>query len=220
MKSILPPPPTISILEESSEILPKTGFLRIKRSNIVFHYPDGSSDPFTVDQLVRKVNDSVGILAWFIQDNKPHIYLRSAIRPALILREYSGTGLPEDKNVANLWEIPAGGIEPNEHSREGILRAASRETKEELGFELDESRFSFLGNRIFLDVGSSGVRMYLLSCTVYPPSRKEPETDGSPMEKYGKVISVSLEEALKAIENGEIIDTYTEIGIRRLKEMF
>lgn len=216
----LPNPPFITLTEDNLKILPPSGFLKIKRSDLTFHYPDGtSSEPFTVDRMFRGTDDAVGILAWFMTGKTPHIYLRSAIRPALALRDYSSTGVKESKMVGNLWELPAGGIEPKEVGQEGILVAAARELKEELGFDLPPEKFKFLGKRTFLDVGSSGTRMFLLHCEVDPNVRVPPHGDGSPMERFGEVVSIPLREALDSVIDGYIIDSYTEIGIRRLADL-
>lgn len=216
----LPTPPQITFTENNLRILPETGFLKIKRSELTFHYPDGSSsEPFTVDRMSRIAEDAVGILAWFRVDNTPHIYLRSAVRPSLTLRDYTTTGLKEAKDIGNLWELPAGGIEKEEKGYDGILTAAARECQEELGFSLAPEQFKFLGKRTFLDVGSSGVRMFLLHCEVDPTSRVPPATDGSPMERGGEIVDIPLSEGLTAINEGYIIDSYTEIGIRRLANL-
>ena len=213
----LPLPPQISCTENNLRILPETGFLKIKRSELTFYYPDGSvSQPCTVDRMFRGTEDAVGILAWFRLENVPYIYLRSAVRPSLALRDYSVTGLKEPRDIGNLWELPAGGIEKEEKGYNGILTAAARECQEELGFTLNPDKFKFLGKRIFLDVGSSGTRMFLLHCEVEPGSRIPPETDGSPMELGGEVVDIPLSEGIKAIDEGYIVDSYTEIGIRRL----
>lgn len=216
----LPAPPHITITEKSAQILPETGFIKIKRSEILFHYPDGTtSKPFTADRSFKGTDDAVGILAWFKKNGLPYIYLRSAIRPPLSLRDYSSTGLPEVQDIGNLWEIPAGGIEKTELGYDGIFSAAARESEEEIGFTLSPKDFKFLGKRIFIDPGSSGTRMFLVHCEVDPKNHTEPSTDGGPMEAYGQLLSISLKDALQAVKDGYIIDTYTEIGIRRLVDL-
>lgn len=216
----LPTPPQITFTEGEVQILPETGFLKIKRSDLTFHYPDGtSSEPFTVDRMFRGTDDAVGVMAWFRTGLTPHIYLRSAVRPALSLRDYSVTGVKEPRDIGNLWEMPAGGIEKTEKGQAGVLLAASREVQEELGFTLPPNKFKFLGKRTFLDVGSSGTRMFILHIEVDPSTRIPPNGDGSPMERCGEVVSIPLKEALDAINDGYIIDSYTEIGIRRLVDL-
>lgn len=217
---MLPSPPYITLTEDNLRLLPDRGFLKIKRSELVFHYPDGTqSEPFTVDRMVRGTDDAVGVLAWFKQNGKPHIYLRSGIRPALALREYRTTGTKEPRDIGNLWELPAGGVEKEELGQEGLLHAAARELHEEVGFELSPDKLKFLGKRTFLDVGSSGTRMFLLHCEVDPTTRTPPIGDGSPMERFAEIISVPLEDAMQAVKEGYIIDSYTEIGIRRLTDL-
>ena len=218
---MLPTPPQITFTEDNLRTLAEPGFLKVRRSELTFHYPNGStSEPFTVDRMYRGTDDAVGILAWFISDGVRHIYLRSAVRPAISLRDYSVTGVKEPRDIGNLWELPAGGIEKSEVGQSGILVAAARETEEELGFKLNPNEFKFLGKRTFLDVGSSGTRMFLLHCQVDPIEKNTPNGDGSPMEKFGEVISLPLSAAMQAVNDGYIIDSYTEIGIRRLAELF
>ncbi|HLG28276.1 MAG TPA: NUDIX domain-containing protein, partial [Paenisporosarcina sp.] len=143
-------PPRIVLTEENVRILPEDGFLRIKRSDVTFYYPNGEkSVASTVDRVIRQTDDAVVIVAWYMGYNGPHIYLRSSIRPALALKDYGPSGILEGEDVGNLWELPAGCLEP----KESIFEAASRETKEEIGFSIPPEKFNPLGNRTFPGVG-------------------------------------------------------------------
>jgi ADP-ribose pyrophosphatase len=229
----IPMPPQIKIAVKDSRIVSEPGFLNLNRSEVNFHYPDGtSSESCTVDCFIRGTNDAVGILAWFRNEYGINIYLRSCIRPALALRNYSFSAAKEGKDIGNLWEIPAGGIDEEDKDPlekdalesvvkgyDIIYRAASRELHEEIGFKIPYTQLKFLGKRIFLDPGSSGTRIFLLHCEVDPATREDPICDGSPMESHGEVLIISLKEALKAIDEGYIIDSYTQIGISRLSNL-
>jgi hypothetical protein len=51
-----------------------------------------------------------------------------------------------------------------------------------------------------------------------PAVRQEPGLDGSPLEHCGRVIALSLSEALESCRQGSFHDAKTEIGLRRLAE--
>lgn len=212
-------PPQIVLVEDNVRTLPEDGFLHIKRSDVIFNYPNGDkSSPFTVDRIVRRMDDAVIIVAWYLENNELFVYLRSSIRPAIALKDYTKSQLPEDQSVGNLWELPAGCIDTDEVGQEGVLLAAARETKEELGFIIKPNKFNLLGNRTFSSVGMSGERLYFVECNVKPSERGEPVEDGGPFEAFGKVVAINIIDALKAIDDGEIVDSHTEIGVRRLYE--
>ena len=99
-------PPRIVLTEENVRILPEDGFLRIKRSDVTFYYPNGEkSVASTVDRVIRQTDDAVVIVAWYMGYNGPHIYLRSSIRPALALKDYGPSGILEGEDVGNLFEF-------------------------------------------------------------------------------------------------------------------
>ena len=107
-------------------------FLRINRSKYKATYPDGSeSKEFLHDIVERKCTDAVVIICY---DNNG-IYLRSAVRPSIYARFGDG----------NLWELPAGLVEP----KESFAEAASRETLEELGFDIRPDQFRQLGSIVY-----------------------------------------------------------------------
>lgn len=218
-----PIPPHIKLIEKNIKIQPEDGFLRIQRSDVTFHYPNGeTSTPYTVDRCVRRVDDAVAIIAWYYKDprvrQQPMIYLRSAIRPALYLRDFTESGIPEDSMVGNLWELPAGCVEKDETGIDGVLKAASREALEEIGFAVDPVNVCLLGDRTFSAVGMAGERIFFAEMKVNPKTKIEPTLDGGPFEAYGEVFPISLYDALVALETGQIYDSKTEIGIRRFAD--
>ena len=211
----LPKPPIIEIERKDNIIIPEDGFVRVSRSNVIFNYPDGTkSNTFLLDSIVRNNPDAVAIIAYFIHNNSTYIYLRSCIRPALVLRDYFPSSRTPPVNIGNHWEIPAGFIEKDEVGVEGVIKAAKRELEEELGFNYLESNFKHLGKEVYV-AGSSADRIFYVSIKVDPSKQEAPKLDGEPFEYGGKIIFTKLEDILRAIEDGEIYDGKTEIGLNR-----
>lgn len=213
----LPKAPKIVLTENNVTTIPESGFLRVRRGDTTFNYPNGEkSKPFPADRIVRRCEDAVIIVAWYHGEDGPYVYLRSSIRPALALRDYSASEMLEGPDVGNLWELPAGLIEANEPGILGVLNAASREAKEEIGFSVATENINLLGQRSFPAVGMSGERLFFVSMEVNPSERGSPSEDGGPFEAYGEVIAVHIIDILKAIDDGQIVAAPTEIGVRRL----
>ena len=59
-------------------------------------------------------------------------------------------------------------------------------------------------------------RLFFVETEVNPLDHDVPTGDGSPFEAYGHVIQVFILDILRAIDEGYIIDSNTEIGVRRL----
>lgn len=207
-------PPQIKIERLNEVIPPDSEFLDIERACYRLHYPNGEKSSTFVHDIVFRVNrphDAVAIICYSTVSSplkKIHsIYLRSAVRPAIASR------FPEE---ANLWEIPAGLLDPGETPKE----TAAREALEEIGFEIKPEEFSPLGGFIFTSVGMYSERIYFFAVKVHPNDKKEPILDGSPLEKHGEVIPVELNKALSMVQNHQLKDGKTEIAIRRLAEKF
>lgn len=220
-KDYLPNVPIITVTaDETTDSGP--GFLTVARTKGKFTYPDDSvSEQVTIDHVVRKSDDVVAIVAFGKTDpdatkNEPYIFLRSAIRPAIALRDFISTGVPEAKNVGNLWEVPAGLVDPGESGVDGLLNAAARELEEEIGFKVPAWKFFFLGKRTFPAVGISGERIFFLAVEISEFIRNEPTLDGSPFELHGEVVPIKLSVAETAVHDGYIMDSKTEIAISRL----
>ena len=208
-------------LELVEELSPpqQAGFLRLVRRRYRARYPDGSeSAPFIYDAVERDAIDAVVIVAHFVQDGLPWIYLRSALRPPLTLRDRTHSPLPEEACDGNLWELPAGLVELNERTATGVAHAAQRELAEELGFEVDVGALAPLGPSTFPSPGFVAERHFFFEVRVDPGARREPALDGSALEHFGKVIALPLREALDLCRTGAIEDAKTELGLRRLLE--
>jgi ADP-ribose pyrophosphatase len=200
----------------------QTGFLRLVRRRYRASYPDGTqSVPFLYDAVDRNAIDAVVIAAHFVApDGTPRVFLRSAFRPPLTLRDRAQSPLPEEACDGHLWELPAGLVEPAERSATGVVRAAQRELLEELGFEVSADALSPLGHSTFPAPGFIAERHFFFEVRVDPEARREPELDGSPLEHFGAVIELPLREALELCRQGAIEDAKTELALRRLLEKF
>lgn len=177
-------------------------FLSVRHEILRLKYENGEiSDEFNFDSVTRRCIDASVILAY----KGPNIFLRSAVRPAL-----------RGRGEYNLWELPAGLIEPDESPAE----CARRETEEELGFALNTSDFKELGSYTYPSVGLIGERIYFFELNVTNHVRGQPSLDGSPLEKYGEIIEVPIEKAMELIEHGELADAKTELGIRRFYDKY
>ena len=198
----------------------QSGFLRLVRHRYRAIYPDGTqSAPFVYDAVDRSAIDAVVIAAHFTSpDGTPRVYLRSAFRPPLTLRDRSVSPLPEEACDGNLWELPAGLIEPSERSPAGAVRAAQRELHEELGFEVGLDSLAALGHSTFPAPGFVAERHFYFEVRVEPAARQEPSLDGSALEHFGRVIDLPLREALELCKTGAIEDAKTELALRRLLE--
>jgi ADP-ribose pyrophosphatase len=208
----LPSPPAIelSIAADRTEGSRATGgFMNLRRLLLTARYPDGRvSAPFPYDIATRAALDAVVILAHYELAGVPHVYLRSAIRPPCALRP-----LPPAHD-GGLWELPAGLIEPDESPAE----AAARELLEELGFSATARDMGSLGPWTFPAPGVIGERQLFFSVRVDPRSRQRPTEDGSALESGAAVVAVALESALAHCRSGAIVDSKTELALRRFAE--
>lgn len=213
--SWIPPDLKLFELADRSPAAPE-GFLCLKRRELSVRFPDGTnSQPFLYDEFTRRALDAVVIAAHFQRNGKPWVYLRSALRPPLAFRRCAsadpfGTGVT--------WELPAGLIEPEETGARGVLLAAARELEEELGFRARPEEFLALGGPVLPCPALIAEQQFFVRVKVNPPDRMAPQLDGSPLEEFGKVIEVSVEDALKQCREGTIGDSKTELGLRRLLE--
>jgi ADP-ribose pyrophosphatase len=209
---------SLEVVEDLS--LPDNGFLRLIRRRYRVYYPDGTqSPPFLYDAIERAAIDAVVIAAHFVNPaGERRVYLRSACRPPLTMRDRAHSPLPDEACDGALWELPAGLVEPSERSAEGVVQAAQRELLEELGFAVPLASLHPLGPSTFPAPGFIAERHFFFEVTVDPYSRGEPELDGSALERFGAVVDVSVDDALALCRSGVIEDSKTELSLRRLAE--
>lgn len=210
----------ITVLEEIPLDQPD-GFLRLRRQRVAVRFPDGStSEPFVYDSIDRRRLDAVVIAAHF-RDAKGarQVFLRSSLRPSLLTRPQDGRPIPERETLGALWELPAGLVEDDERSPEGLRRCAARELFEEIGVEVDPSAMLPLGPSSFPAPGIIGERHFFFHVELAGPGRVTPPEDGSALERQAIVVPVALDEALALARSGAIEDEKTELGLRRLAEI-
>ncbi|MFP3288831.1 MAG: NUDIX hydrolase [Candidatus Micrarchaeota archaeon] len=129
-------------------------------------------------------NDAVVVLA--VVDD--HIILEKQYRPAI--GKY-------------IYELPAGHIEIEEN--ESPINAAIREMQEETGYTPKKVSFLFKGYPM---PGTNTAMVYFYLAEDLSEGEANPEAD-----EDISVVKVSLEDAMKMIRSGEIIDLKTITGI-------
>ena len=218
----LPPLPRLALrLVEAVISRDDPGFLALQRRVLRVEMEDGSlSEPFVYDAVGRERLDAVVIVPRFRDGaGRVHVYLRSALRPPVAARPAAVRPVPERETLGAMWEVPAGLVEVDERSPEGLRRCAARELHEEAGFEVDPEAFAALGPSSFPAPGVIGERHFFFHVEVDPARQVTPPEDGSPLERGAKVVAVPLAEALDLVRRGEIEDAKTELALRRLAEL-
>jgi ADP-ribose pyrophosphatase len=189
--------------------------LRIRSGRYRATDPDGTqSAPISYDEVERRAIDAVVMVAFYDSADQRRVFLRSAVRPPARTRRRLEVPTAE----GNLWELPAGLVEPDEQSPEGLVLCAQRELHEELGFAVDTQRLAPLGPSLFPSPGLIGERHHYFVVEVDPARRGAPLLDGSALEHFGDVIDPPLGVALDWCRKGRIEDAKTELGLRRLAE--
>lgn len=222
--SVMPLPPLppleLRVLEDLSP-RGEAGFLRLHRHRLALRRSDGSeSEPFVYDSVHRAALDAVVIAAHFRAIGKPHVFLRSAVRPPARFRPAECRPLAESATLGSMWELPAGLVEPDECrlGAIGLQQCAARELEEEVGLAVPPERMINLGPATFPSAGVIGERHHFFSVEVDPTEQRVPTEDGSPLEEGASVVVLALDEALELVRQGAIEDAKTEIGLRRLAE--
>ena len=197
------------------------GFLRLVRRQLVAVDITGRvSAPFIYDEVDRRALDAVVIAAHYVDAQRGRrVFLRSAARPPVLLREPQRNARASYVRQDGLWELPAGLVEPDELSETGIVDCARRELQEELGFDVPNHSLVPLGPSTFPSPGVIGERHYYFHVLVDPAQRREPTLDGSAIERLGAVVDVALDDALRWCREGHLEDAKTELGLRRLAEL-
>jgi ADP-ribose pyrophosphatase len=221
--SALPPLPAIalSLDRERSEHAPANAYLRIRRLELRAHFAEGVvSEPFFYDIVDRKALDAVVVAPHFRDESGARkVLLRSALRPPVAFRPRDAWPMPERATLGGLWEVPAGLVEENERSEEGLRLCACRELYEETGARVEPDAMRPLGPSTFPCPGVIGERHFYFHAEIDPLSLVPPVEDGTVLERQAALVVVTLEDALALVRAGEIEDAKTEIALRRLAEI-
>jgi ADP-ribose pyrophosphatase len=208
----LPSLPAIRIVvsrDRTAQSQATGGFLNVHRLELIAAYPDGTeSGPFSYDVAAREALDAVVIAAHFVTRGVRHVYLRSAARPPCALRPVPPA------HDGELWELPAGLVEPGEDP----VDTASRELAEELGFHASSSDMRALGDWTFPAPGIIGERHLFFAVEVDSGARSIPTEDGSALERGAAIVALPVADAIEHCRRGAIRDAKTELGLRRLLE--
>jgi ADP-ribose pyrophosphatase len=183
-------------------------------------FADGTtSEPFEYDAIGRGRLDAV-VVAPHYRDaaGVRRVILRSCLRPPVALRA-EGSPIAEKETLGSLWELPAGLVEEDERTAEGLRRCAARELLEEVGVRVSPEALLPLGPSGFPAPGVIGERHFFFHVEIDPAQIHEPTEDGSPLERLAHLVAVPLDEALALTRRGEIEDEKTELGLRRLAEV-
>ncbi|MEW5852245.1 MAG: NUDIX domain-containing protein [Myxococcota bacterium] len=213
---------TIRVLEDRTRTTPSDqGFLKVRRLLLRNHYDDGTeSAPYAYDVVDRTALDAVAMVLHADNPDNPRdplVLMRTALRPPVGLRVGRDLPLPDTREHAQIWELPAGIIELGEHGVDGILRCAARETHEETGYHLDVTAFQMLGPPVFLTPGLCAEKVYFAQARI--PDRDavgHAALDGSPVEESATVEFWPLSVCLQRTRTGELEDAKTEVGLHRL----
>ena len=220
-RRMLPSPPPHTLLGDEAPPPPGPPFLSAERRTFRIRYASGeTSEPFVYDTVTRERLDAVVVAVHFLgADGRRHVYVRSALRPPVATRPAEARPVPERDDLGSLWELPAGLVEPDERSPEGLLACAARELREELGFDVAPARLAPLGPATFPAPGMVGERQFFFHVEVDPAARATPSEDGSPLERHAAVVAAPLDELLAMARAGALEDAKTELGLRRLREL-
>lgn len=217
----LPPLPGHRLRVASEPEPADRGFLWMRRLQMVARFADGTDSPsFPYDCIGRAALDAVVVVPHFRRaDGVRMVLLRSALRPPPFVRPLEARPYPEPDALGELWEVPAGLVEPDETSPEGLRRCAARELLEETGHPVEPTQVHALGPSTFPCPGVIGERHHFFHVEIDPTAPVTPLEDGSVLERLAAIVEVPLADALEACRTGEIEDAKTELGLRRLAEL-
>lgn len=198
---------------ESDEIVGTGGFLSLRRLRMRNRRADGSrSALYVCDFVVRPYGlDAVVVVVWHRRaDGGISVLVRDGLRPAL----WFGREPPRKM----LTELVAGIIEAEDLGEAGMRARAAAEVHEEAGFVVDAAAVELLGAGSFPSAGSMPEKFHYVAVEVDPSTQQALAGDGSPMEEGAVTRWLDLEEAIAACMRGELEDTKTELGLRRLRD--
>lgn len=199
-------------------------FLDVREYSLRHCFMDGSHGPFYNIEVVRTPCLDAVVLVVFTRAPLTRVLLRHGTRPAAAVRARLTLPPNSDNSFPSIfWELPAGGVEACDWAHgplEGLCHAAQREGWEETGINFSVADFFELGPAPFPAASYSPERLhfmgYELKDAITPAEL--PPGDGHPMEQGSWIKWVELDMALAWCKEGQIVDSKTELGIRRLKD--
>lgn len=212
---------TLRIVSEDVPPAEQRGFIFVRRLQARATFANGEqSEPFGYDCADRNKIDAVVVVPHYRDAaGQRRVVLRSALRPPVARRPADVCPVPEGDHLGELWEVPAGLVEPEERSAEGLRACAARELLEETGFAARPSDVQPLGPSTFPAPGVIAERHFYFHVEVDPARREAATEDGSALERHASFADVTLDEALAHCRAGRIEDAKTELALRRLAEI-
>jgi ADP-ribose pyrophosphatase len=117
-----------------------------------------------------------------------------------------------DKGPGWTLELPAGVIEPDLDPDPAVTMR--REIEEEIGYTVESLR---LLNKFYLSPGGSSERIFLYYTSVTPKNKTK---KGGGLAHEGediRLVSLKVDDALRKMDSGEIVDAKTIIGLQWLR---
>lgn len=221
----LPPLPGHRLRIVSEELPPpaERGFLYVRKLRVAASFAGEAEEsrPTNYDCGHRSRMDAVVVVPHYADPQRGRIVvLRSALRPPVAVRPPEVWPVPEKDSLGELWEVPAGLVEEDERTPEGLRACAARELFEETGLEAGSAQLAELGPSTFPSPGVIGERHFFFHVEVDPKNRKTPPEDGSILEHAASIIDIPLRDALDACRAGEVEDAKTELALRRLADIY
>lgn len=212
----------ISIIEDiTSKSRCDKGFVRLRRLKVRHRYADGSESALYPCDIVElpSIDAVVAVIFWVDQDRRIQIGLRTNIRPAVYFRkDHPVKTRRNGKLYLYLLELVAGGVECRDLDEGGLRQRVLQEVYEEAGFRCSYEQVIPLGGGTFSSPGISAEKLFFFALQIDPKEQEPPPGVGHPMVETSEVRFVELSDALAMCHKGEIEDTKTEVGIRRLAD--
>jgi ADP-ribose pyrophosphatase len=211
-------------LTSAPQPLSQPSFLQLQQFKLRHHFNDGSVGPaYRLETVTTPCMDAVVIII-YSSALPHHVILRQAMRPAVACRAlFSWPGTINEQLPIDFWELPAGGVERSDWQEapgSPFALRARQETWEEVGIQVAAQDFFELGPAPFMASAFCPERIHFMALALPAPFPllTAPPGDGHPMEQGGWAEWVLLEKALTWCRQGQIIDSKSEIGLRRLAE--
>lgn len=209
------------LIVDGDERVGEGGFLAVRRLRLRNGRADGStSAPYLCDLVERPFGQDAVVVAVFARTPRGiEVLVRHGLRPALALgRDPARAPMPEDPPGLFLAELVAGIVEEGDRGEAGLRARAAYEVHEEAGFVVDASTVEMLGAGSFPSAGSMPEKFHYVAVRVDPATQEPLGGDGSPMEEGAVTRWLDLDQAIAACVRGELADTKTELGLRRLRD--